>query len=85
MPDEVRVAPLVVRPGPAYRVLWWAIVAGALLFGLGGIVQDGSSSYDWAGGILVEVFSAMILAIGISGGTARGIVKTCGSACQATC
>jgi hypothetical protein len=67
-------APLLLRPAPAYRVLGWGIVAIALLLGFGGIVQDGSGSYDWAGGVLVEMFSALLLAVGISTSTAKTTV-----------
>ena len=79
-PSDVTVeapAPLLVlRPGPASRATGWAMVVFALLFGFAGIVQDGSGSYDWGAGVLMELFSVLTLALGISLSTAKATVTS---------
>jgi hypothetical protein len=76
MTVEVPAPSLLLRPGPVYRAAGWAFVAFALLFGSVGIVQDGSGSFDWAAGVLVETFSALSLAFGISLSTAKATVTS---------
>ena len=73
---EARAPRLVLRPLPAYRAVGWALVPFALLFGLAGIIQDGSGSYDWAAGVLMELFAGLMLAFGLSLSTARATVTS---------
>jgi hypothetical protein len=67
---------MLLRPPLAYRTAGWGFVVFALFFGFSGIVQDGSGPYDWAGGAMVEIFSAFSLGFGISLSTAKATVTS---------
>jgi len=67
---------LLLRPPRVYRAAGWAFVLFAILFGLVGVVQDGSGPYNWAAGALVEILSALFLGFGISISTASATVTS---------
>lgn len=76
MTEVARAPVLLLRPPRAYRAAGWAFVLVAILFGLVGVVQDGSGPYNWAAGALVEILSALSLGFGIFISTASATVTS---------
>ncbi|NYG05569.1 hypothetical protein BJ986_000056 [Phycicoccus badiiscoriae] len=68
--------PLLLRPPLAYRAAGWGFVLFGSFFGLSGVVQDGSDSYDWGAGAMMGVLVGLSLGFGISISTAKATVNS---------